>query len=763
MHTLLPLLARELFLLALLSAIGAWPAVVAGRRLDRVARLALMPAFGLAVSVCVMMTVVWRVPTNDCAWLLIVLAVASVALAARRLRGGSRARWRTLLSPALVVVVVLGVYDIPMVQAHSVGPVAYEVADAAGYIAVQDAMRTQSSHAAAAGNGVPVPARLDLVASAWEGYAAGYQEYGFDTVASSAGALLGLGATQTYSAFVIALLAITALGVLATVRLLGAVRGWAAALGGGLGGALVAGPFWLQLFMDGSEGAICGLALVLPLALLGYLSLRDSRRTDLVLLGLLAAGLQTAYPLFVAPIAVGAAIVLGALAVRHRRRDAPHRHGLARAALILVGVLVLAAALTPVAFARNVRYWHAVATGAIAYAKLNLPPYDLPTGMLPGWLLQTRWLYQLPHGLSPQQLWASVLAPVAMLATIVLAIWRRTALLAGAAVIAVAVVLAYGTFAKYACPYCEERNLLVVSPVALAMFATGVSLLAASRRGLSRGLAGAAALIALLAAAQQVRVGERYITQAAFTFPPQARAVIARLPAHPAPLSVAMEGFGQTPHAPLEDPSVYEAVRYAAGAAPSLPTETDDFSGLAYFGGPSAAGAAFDPGYRYVLTRLAAVDTGRATLYRDGPIALQRRASPLDVLITGGVETAPAATDGQGRAWIQPQHPLAMWISGTRTGEPVSVRILAAATLPAASDPVRVAGPAGAGARRHGRLLRLCLNVAGPGAFRRAGVVFGFTPLTRPPPRGQAYDTPPPPEGLRLLSVRAASLSCRTR
>ena len=90
-----------------------------------------------------------------------------------------------------------------------------------------------------------------------------------------------------------------------------------------------------------------------------------------------------------------------------------------------------------------------------------------------------------------------------------------------------------------------------------------------------------------------------------------------------------MEGFGQTPKAALEDPAVYAAARYAAGGEPSLPTENSDNSGLSYMLGPRPAGNQFDPHYRLVLTRLAAIDSGRRTLYRDGPVALEQRSWPL--------------------------------------------------------------------------------------------------------------------------------------
>ena len=59
MHTWLALSARELVLLVLLVAIGAAPVALLHERVTGAVRLALAPAYGLAVALCVMTTVTW--------------------------------------------------------------------------------------------------------------------------------------------------------------------------------------------------------------------------------------------------------------------------------------------------------------------------------------------------------------------------------------------------------------------------------------------------------------------------------------------------------------------------------------------------------------------------------------------------------------------------------------------------------------------------------------------------------------------------------
>ena len=106
--------------------------------------------------------------------------------------------------------------------------------------------------------------------------------------------MLGLGATDTHSPFLISILLIGALGVFAVVRAALCRPTWAAPLAG----CLFAGPLFVEMFMDGSQGAIVGSAVLAPVVALGYEALRDRRTATLVLFALLVAGLQTVYPLF---------------------------------------------------------------------------------------------------------------------------------------------------------------------------------------------------------------------------------------------------------------------------------------------------------------------------------------------------------------------------------------------------------------------------------------------------------------------------------
>jgi len=68
----------------------------------------------------------------------------------------------------------------------------------------------------------------------------------------------------------------------------------------------------------------------------------------------------------------------------------------------------------------------------------------------------------------------------------------------------------------------------------------------------------------------------------------------------------------------------------------SLSTETNDFNGLAYIGGPKPSGPVFVPDYRTVLTRFGSVENDRVVIKRVGSIAIQRRVKPFDVTSISG-------------------------------------------------------------------------------------------------------------------------------
>ncbi|MBV9336419.1 MAG: hypothetical protein JO243_11045, partial [Solirubrobacterales bacterium] len=84
MHVWLDLIFRELLLVALLAALGSAPATFLPERYDGIARCALAPALGLCIGVSLTVTLVYFFPASDTDWVVIVLALSSLASASRR-------------------------------------------------------------------------------------------------------------------------------------------------------------------------------------------------------------------------------------------------------------------------------------------------------------------------------------------------------------------------------------------------------------------------------------------------------------------------------------------------------------------------------------------------------------------------------------------------------------------------------------------------------------------------------------------------------
>ena len=213
----------------------------------------------------------------------------------------------------------------------------------------------------------------------------------------------------------------------------------------------------------------------------------------------------------------------------------------------------------------------------------------------------------------------------------------------------------------------------------------------------------------------------------------QAREALAALPRNAGPVEI--EGFGQGPAAPMEEPLVYNLVDEKTDGNMSLPTDRDDNAGLAYLGGTEPLGPAFKPDYRYVLTRMAGISTDRRVLARHGTIALEERTEPLDVTINGGVSVAAAWEDPTGTAWFNPNRPLHFVILGF-PGQP---------GLGLGSAEVHGPGQAGQASRRFGvqqprnhANLRVGLRRATgpgdriPGGVRAPARPAGEAPLLRP-------------------------------
>lgn len=742
-----------------LLLVGLGPVAFLSERVDRASRLALAPAFGLAIAMCVLVTTSWRVPLDHSFWLLPLLAGLSLAVAAWRARRASpqapeRAPWRIGRSACAQLLVVVLVVSIslaqPLVRRDSVGPVGYAVADAGGYVLEEDGVQQQSIYAAEHQH----PPWRNLTIQQWHAYAASFQEVGFDPVVAGMDALLGLGATQTFSSFLIALLLVGAFGAYAAVRVAARTRSWAAPLAG----VLIGGPFSLQLFMDGSQGAIAGLALVLAMVVVGCLALRERHAANWLLFALLAAGLQTAYPLFVPPFVVGGAVVLLMFGIQRLRAGITSSE-LLRAGGTLIGVLILAAVLTPVAFERNVRYWRSILDGAYMFTKLGLPVYSLPIDVLPGWLTQTRDFYYLPHlgMLSAQETLNSIFIPLLLIGVICYGIWRRRVVAIALPIAGTAALLAYYTMLHDECSYCVQRNLLLLQPLTAAGIGVGIAALIASQRRATRWLALAVAVIALVAIVDKTLDSARREANSAYVFDRQTRQALSAAP-RSGPPGLVLEGFGQGPKAQMEEPLVYAATEETLGRPPSITAESDDNHGMQYLGGPRPVGVEFEPSYRYVLTRLGGIRTPRRTIARYGPIALQERARPLDAIVTSGVDVALARNDPSGQAWVQPV-PLTVWITGASPQAAVWTELNFRITTP---GPVQVGTAANVvtTSARTGSSLAVCLEMPRAVTLRRAAVVINFTAIPQPPRPHEEFGIPDPPEGVRLEAVKPLERRC---
>jgi hypothetical protein len=746
MHVWLDLITRELLFVALLTALGSGPAAFLSERFDGVARLALAPALGLCVGACFTVTLVYFLPTLDTAWVMIPAALASLGVAARR--SGAvlrRPEGRAVAQLVVVAVVILVSFNYPLALRHTVGPDGgYTIADTAGYLSeingeahysIRDADRL---HAPAA----------DLSLGYWAAYAQSNQQLDVSALESNVNSLFGLGATDTQTAFLIAVLLTGALGVFAVVRAASGLPTWAAVLGG----CIFAGPLFVEMYMDGSEAAICGCAVLAPVVALGSEALRCRRPATLVLFALVVAGLQTLYPLFLPAVVLAGAAAVVVLAVRRLRRGLPTPKEVITASWQLGMVIALSCAFTPVAFLRNARYWISLLNGSFSLA--GLPAYVFPANVLPGWVLQTREFYNLPNlsAATAGQLLLGALVPLLLIGVIAFAARRYREALLMVAVAAGASLLAYYAWSARGCGYCVQRNLLPVGALAAPALGLGVAAIATLRSRARIPLASAVVLITAAAIGHVGIVERQRLANGSYLLDDQARAAISALPSGAGP--VELEGFGQGPSPPMELPVVYNLAEERAHGKVSVVTDRDDNRGLLYFGGVQPLGPAFRPDYRYVLTRLAGISTGRRTVARDGPFALEQRTHDLDVTVTGGVSVPAARFDPSGAAWVNPGRPLHFLVAGESPGSRAWISLALDATVP-----VKVKGDAGTSSTRDGRTLRICLPAVGPSPIREAGLELGFVPQPAPLP-GESYAPALPPRGVRLTSMGVSATPC---
>lgn len=717
-------------------------------------RLALAPAFGLAVGAALTTTVFGFMSMGVATWVVVLpvivasVIVAFVRLRRQRIRLDAGAARQAAALVALVLVVATA-FNLPLAMRNSLGPIAYQVYDAPGY-GVQG--YEYSKHRM--GDLKPF-SKFDQGPDLTIRYAA-YQvaqnnQIGYDTVVSSANTIFGWRFMSTQTGYMIALILVGALGVFAAVRAFTARLGLWPAL---LGGALLAGPFFFQLYMDGSQGALSGLALLPPVAVGGYRSLAGRRMAEILLWALLLAGFQTAYPYFVPPLVAGAVAVIAVLLYLAYRSSGVRRLHLGRGGLLLGLVIVLALLLSPVATARTVTYWHDILKTHFALSA-GLPKFHLPVSVLPSYVLQTQEFYFLPPVLHSgiQHVVTEGLAPLGLLVVIGFGMWRFPWTLVLVPVAGAAALLAIYYQHKYNCSYCVQRSLLPVAPLGAVAVGVGLGALWSARERWLQLLAVAAGLATVVVVGHLTSVEIRRTHDGAAITPPQLSAILPA--AHEARGPIYFEAIGQTLQAPLDEPVTYHTVNEVSSQRMAISTEANDFNGLAYLGGVRPSGQWYTPDFDWVVTRIPSVHTDRQVVARDGPFALERRRSPFDITVTSGVAVDTAWRDSQGVPWVFA--PLNFWVSA-KSSKPAWALI--SLQGPAASK-VRVTQP------KHFRLvsrtadsLSVCLPATSGAALRRLVLRLAFPGEGLAPPPNSFSHSPVPSKALRLTAMRVTTSDC---
>ena len=350
-------------------------------------------------------------------------------------------------------------------------------------------------------------------------------------------------------------------------------------------------------------------------------------------------------------------------------------------------------------FLRDVRYWHAVLNGA--YYLSGLPQYHLPYSVLPGWLLQTREFYFLTElgSTSAKQVLIGVILPILFIAVIVFGLKRRHVSLILLPLVLTYAAMAWYTSASHNCSYCTDRALLPIAPLSIGLLVLGVAALATAPARWLRWTGLLMALVVVVAVGERTRQERLRFADGAFFLEEGRRALLAHVPPHGG--TVNLEGYGEDPGlAPGEMELTYYMASERTHGAVSVPSEYVDYASLAYLGEANPRNPQFDPSYRYVLTRLGGVETGRRVIVRTGSLALEERSGSLDVTLVSGVAVPPVRLDTSGLAWVQ--GPLHMIVSGDGTG-PAWISLRFQAIVPVTVPP-QPGVPGASAARRDHRV-----------------------------------------------------------
>jgi hypothetical protein len=769
MHIWTSLAAREAALLTILVLLGSGPASFLPGRTDAASRIALAPALGFCLGTCVTTTILEFAPVNDTYWLLIPLALLSAGVATiRALRSRDRAGWRArlplrdLAALLLIGLAVTGPINATLHQRHTVGPAVFTYTDVDNYVAVQDAARSVSLHSARdAWNAHLRSGRRfgNLTQFTWSYFAQFGSNLDATPLDSNVNALLGLGATDTFAPFLTVLLLMGALGVFAAVRYFAESRTGTAILAG----CLFGGALFLELWFDSYQAAIIAIGLVVPFLVLvdGALrsvlvdgALRSQRGADLVLIALVLATMLTVYPLYMALLIATAGLMIGWQAVLLRRSRRALRPLLRPVALSALAIAVMAMAFDPVAIARDLHYYQLVLQGKVPFPRVG---YALPVAVVPGWIAQTREFWALSGiwagGL--KQILLGVLVPLLFLGAIAFGLRRYPRALALVAMAAVCVAAAeYGYLSQQSCTYCAERNLLPLGPIAAVLLSLGLCALLATPNRWARVAGILGIVIVAVPVAQRARIELIRFSNGSYFLDSANRKLLSSVP--PGSGRIEEEGYVASVAAQAEQPLIYHLINERAPGRVSVVAASDIGNAIQYldFGEIRLPpGPEFDPGYRYVLTRLGSVATDRRVIARSGGIALEERVKPLDVTPFAGLGAPLERISRTGVVWVQTQYPLQLYIVGYASGT-----AWARLTFDA-SGPVSVPRQPGVRILLAGNALTACVRGIGAPPERR--VTLRINAILRPgAPPHETFSPGMPLEGLALKSMQAVTGHC---
>jgi len=751
------LLARELVMLGILAGLGAGPASWLSTRFGAIERVALAPILGLCLGTSLFTTLLYFFPAEDTSWLVAVVVGISVLVAAIRCRRSVRWRMlRTNLAGWMSVAAVLLLVTVPILSVmrarDSVGPVSYAVGDAIGYIAETDSDVHTSLHEAINAR----PPFHNEAAHYQSAYAQSYQNLDFAPLAANVDSLLGLGSTDTWDAFLMAVVVAGGLGALAAVRwTLRESEELVRSVGGAIAGGMFAGAFFLQLYAADSEAALCGLAVLLPLAAVAADATVEPRWSALALVALLLAGLMAVYPLFVAPAAAAGGVAIVFLAARRWRVTRPGgRLELGQGALRVGFVVALAALLNVVSFTRDLRYWKALVTGGLNPAQFGFPVFDMRADTLPAWLFQTRNLFTIMpfHQASLTIRLEEFLVPLLLVGVAIVALRRFPVLWWLVVAIAVAALLGEYEAAKNACSYCTDRSLLPIAPMLLGLVGVGLGVMWMSKRPLTRALAVIVVLLWLVPAFTNERDMRHRVSGAGVFLESRDRVVLGFLPA---PATVEVEGYdaNQWTASPAY-PFAYELAAERSNGHASIPGDVSNFNAIAYFGvGPLNAGQ-FNPFYRYVLTRLPGIETDRQVVARLYGVALEKRVQPLDVTPDAGLVAPEERADPAGEAWLSNTVPLRLIVAGPGS-VPAYVGLRIVESVPTRVTPKQP----GVRWRLRGNQLFVCVRATGTAPARIAQFGLTYNPVPSSTASGP-YAAAPVGIGVQLAEMRVAAGQC---